>query len=246
MDLATVRTYGPSGGIAPARGLARFRPRNRIRGRVNALVRSGLQRRDLLDRGGLREETIREARLGYWPGDERVEGIYPDRGVWIPRGIVIPWFVGAEIVLIDVRRPQGKPKYVAVRGSRRVGFYPGRSGIVARKPLVIAKGEFDALLLRQELAGLASAVTIGSGGNEPSFRVKNAMLAAAPWIVAVDADEARENSADWWLTRSDRCVRVKPPSGRGKDWTEAHQNGLNLRDWWQETLVRLVHQTTMR
>ncbi len=199
-------------------------------------------RRYLLARG-LEQETIRKARLGYQPSDEWIEGLYPDRKVWVPCGVVIPWFDGGDVALINIRRPQGDPRYVAVRGSQRGGLYPGRSGIVAGQPVVIVEGEFDALLLGQELHGVAPVVTLGSAGNKPSPRVKNALLAAAPWIVAGDNDEAGEKSADGWLSRSDRCVRVSTPEGSGKDWTEAHQSGLDLRAWWHETLVRLGQQT---
>ena len=199
--------------------------------------------RSYLTRRGLREDSVRVARLGYRPADEWVDGIYPDRKVWIPRGIVIPWFDESDVVLINVRRPEGEPKYVAVRGSRRGGVFPGTSGIIAGKPVVIVEGEFDALLLGQELDGLAPVMTLGSAGNKPSARVKNALLGAFPWIVAGDADEAGEKSADGWLSRSDRCVRVAPPKGMGKDWTEAHENGLNLRDWWQGALARLDRQS---
>ena len=192
---------------------------------------------------GLSEETIREARLGSWPEDDSVGGI------WVPRGLVIPWFAGpavagqplaqsADVRLINVRRPEGQPKYLAVKGSHRGGIYPGWSGIVRGKPLVIAEGEFDALLLGQELRGLCSVVTLGSASDRPNPRILNALLKASPWIIAGDADDAGKRSAANWLSRSDRCVRVAPPQERGKDWTAACQNGLDLRVWWQETLAR--------
>ncbi len=204
----------------------------------------GAKARSYLSGRGLREETVREARLGYWPADEHVEGIYPDCKIWIPRGIVIPWFDGSDITLINIRRPEGDPKYVAVRGSHRGGLFPGRSGIVAGKPLVIVEGEFDALLLGQELADVAAVVTLGSAGNKPSARIKNAMLTASRWIVAGDADGAGEKSAEGWLASSDRCVRVAPPQAKGKDWTEAYQNGLDLKTWWQEQLRDLRGQAS--
>lgn len=199
-------------------------------------------RRYLLSRG-LEKETIRKARLGYQPSDEWIEGLYADRKVWVPCGIVIPWFDGGDVTLINIRRPQGNPRYVAVRGSHCGGLYPGRSGIVAGQPVVMVEREFDALLLGQELHGLVPVVTLGSARDWPSPRARNVLLAASPWILAVDNDEAGEKSADEWLSRSDRCVRVRTPEGSGKDWTEAHQSGLDLRACWQETLATLGHST---
>jgi DNA primase len=196
----------------------------------------GTEARRYLVGRGLTEDTIRAARLGLWPEDEWFPGIYADRRVFVPAGITIPWFDGPDVTLLNVRRVQGGPKYQAVRGSRRRGLYPSREGILAGRPLVIVEGELDALLLGQELRGLAAVVTLGSAGTRPSALVLNAMLGASPWIVAGDADGAGHKSADDWLSRSDRCVRVVPPIG--KDWTEARESGIDLRPWWEATLNR--------
>jgi len=88
--------------------------------------------------------------------------------------------------------------------------------------------------LGQELAGLASVVTLGSAGDRPKAAALNAMLGARTWLVAYDADDAGEESAGHWLARSDRCRRVRPPTG--KDWTEAHLSGADLRACWSEII----------
>ena len=195
--------------------------------------------RYLADRG-LTEETIRAARIGYWPEDEWFEGVFPNDRICVPTGIIIPWFDGAGVTLLNVRRDSGKPKYQAVRGSLRGGRYAGRGGIAPGKPLVIVEGELDALLLGQQLLGMAAVVTPGSAGTRPSARALNAMLGASTWIAAGDADAAGNESADAWLARSDRCIRVAPPEG--KDWTEARERGIDLRFWWQSTLDRVARR----
>ena len=58
------------------------------------------------------------------------------------------------------------------------------------------------------------------------------MLAAAPWYVAHDADDAGDKAASEWPARS---IRVKPPDPH-KDWTEAAQAGIDLRRWWTDRL----------
>jgi hypothetical protein len=199
----------------------------------------GNKARDYLIGRGLTETTIRQARLGYWPSDEHFVGIFADRQVWVPRGIVIPWFDGADVVFINIRRPVGDPKYVAVLGSRSKSLYPSRETISVGKPLVIVEGEFDALLVGQALNDLASVVSVGGSGSKPSARVLNSMLGASPWIVAVDADVDGEELAEVWMSRSDRCTRVAPPAGMGKDWSEAHKRGLDLATWWPQTLNRI-------
>ena len=185
---------------------------------------------------GLTDETVKRARLGLLENDSFHDGVFPDKLVCSPAGVVIPWFEGGEVVMVNVRRPDGStPKYWAVRGSRRGGPYPGRSGVSPGMPVVIAEGEFEALLLNQALDGLAPAVTFGSAGDRPSRRQLDPLLAAAPWYVATDADAAGDASADAWSLTSARCRRVRPPA-RHKDWTEAAQAGVDLRRWWGELL----------
>ena len=171
--------------------------------------------------------------------DQRVSGIFPDERVFIPKGIVIPWLDGPDVELLNVRRDEGQPKYVAVKGSRRGGIYPGRSAIASGKPLVIVEGEFDALLLGQELGDAASVVTLGSASSRPTPRALSAMFRGHPWLVAVDADDAGERSARFWLELSGRCFRTAPPSGIGKYWSDAHQAGLDLRAHWASVLQSL-------
>jgi hypothetical protein len=166
---------------------------------------------------GLAEETIRQARLGSAPG----------------RGITIPWFDRIGPTLVNVRRPPGSsPKYMAIRGGRRGGLYPGPGAIRPGLPGVVVEGEFDALLLGQELGELAGVVTLGSASGGPSPEVLAALLGAAPWFVATDADQAGDKAAARWPARA---RRVRPPAPF-KDWTEARQGGVDLRRWWGEIL----------
>jgi hypothetical protein len=76
--------------------------------------------RAYLNARGLTDETIRAARLGLQPEEAHVAGIFPDKPVWVPRGITIPWFGdgGDGLMMVNIRRPEGSdPKYWAVRGS---------------------------------------------------------------------------------------------------------------------------------
>jgi hypothetical protein len=99
----------------------------------------------------------------------------------------------------------------------------------AGKPLIVTEGEFDALLLGQELGELAAVVTLGSASARPEGSTYLAMLPAPAWYVAPDADDAGDKAASGWPARA---IRVKPP--RGKDWTDAHLAGIELRRWWTE------------
>jgi hypothetical protein len=179
-----------------------------------------------LRRRGLDAETIKAARLGYTPE------------VWLPtrdgdrcyraRGVVIPWWDGDRLSLVKIRQPEGtKPKYAeAYRDRPRI--FPGPAVIEPCRLLIISEGEFDALLLAQELGDLAAVVTLGSASARPNPDILGVMLAAPVWYIATDADQAGDKAASGWPARA---VRVRPPDPC-KDWTEATQAGINLRRWW--------------
>src|SRR5262249_47495322 len=101
------------------------------------------------------------------------------------------------------------------------------------RPLIIAEGEFDALLLGQDLHDLAAVVTLGSASSRPEGGILVDLVAAAPWYLALDRDEAGDKAAAGWPARA---IRVRPP-GAYKDWTEAAQARVDLRRWWSDRLA---------
>ena len=180
---------------------------------------------------GLSIGTIRAARLGWTPG---VRPATKDGGSYSARGVVMPWFDGDRLALVKIRQPEGdRPKY-AEAFRDRPNFYPDRRVIRPGRPLVIVEGEFDALLLGQELDDLAAVATLGgTGSSKPDPGILGSMLAATPWFVATDGDDAGDKAAARWETT--RARRVRPPEPF-KDWTEARQAGVNLRRWWADYL----------
>lgn len=183
----------------------------------------GVDALDYLHGRGLTDETIREARLGYAPPLD-----LPGR----PRGVVLAWFDGGRLALVKIRRPEGsRPKYREIFRDRPT-IYPGPDVIRPGRPLVITEGELDALLLGQELADLASVVTLGSASSRPGPATLGAMLSAPVWSIATDNDPAGDKAASGWPARA---RRVRPP-GAFKDWTEARQGGVDLRRWWGDVL----------
>ena len=94
-------------------------------------------------------------------------------------------------------------------------------------PLVVCEGELDCVLLAQALGDLAAVVTLGIASARPEGSTYLAMLPAPSWYIATDGDAAGDKAAAGWPARA---IRVKPPNG--KDWTEAHRAGIDLRRWW--------------
>ncbi len=186
---------------------------------------------------GLTDETIKAARLGWTPGVViPIEGGVKN---WRVAGVVIPWLDGDRLAMVKIRRIgsfKGRKYIEAYRD--RPGIFPGPAVIEPGKPLVVTEGEFDALLLGQAIRDLAAVVTLGSASAGPEADILGMMLAAAPWYIATDADDAGDRAASGWPTRA---VRVRPPVR--KDWTEAHQYGVelghpgvDLARWWTDRL----------
>ena len=181
-----------------------------------------------LEARGLSAETIRAARLG-WADKIRLPK-KDGAGTWPLAGITIPWIDSGRLSRIKVRRLGliTGAKYIEAF-SDSPGVYPSMAAIRPGTPLVAVEGELEALLLGQELAGLASVVTTGSTSSKPGGPAYLAMIRCPQWFAAHDADDAGERAAAEWPARA---VRVRPPAG--KDWTEARQAGIDLRRWWVE------------
>jgi DNA primase len=190
-------------------------------GRENALA--------YLHGRGLTDETIRAAGLGFTPF-VMVPTKAGDRCFRFS-GIVIPWRDGTRLTRVKIRRiDDGKPKY-AEAYSDRPRIFPDRAVIRPGKPLIICEGEFDALLLAQQLPE-ASVITLGSASARTDPSVLSRMLSAPRWFIALDADRAGDSAAAKFPARA---VRVRPP-GEFRDWTESAQAGVNLHRWWSDRL----------
>jgi DNA primase len=180
---------------------------------------------------GLTEATIRAAGLGLTPK------------IWIPKrdgtgsypywGIIIPWKDGDRLRQVRIRlHPEtpSKNKYTSAFADSP-SIYPSSAVIRPGKPLIVAEGEFDALLLAQQVPE-ASVITLGSASARTDLSVLSTMLSAPCWFVALDADQAGDFAAAKFPARA---VRVRPP-GAFKDWTDSAQAGVNLRRWWSDRL----------
>jgi hypothetical protein len=224
---------------SPAKGPTRRRPHatpddNLSRDAAEALVddaiarlwsEAGADSLAYLSGRGLEEGTILAARLGLVDRPLSMPGG--------PLGLVVPWYVGGELALIKLRQPEGRrPKYrqIFIDPALHAGIFPDPEDVRPGRPLIIAEGEFDALLLAQELEDLdVGVITLGSASMRPTSTIRASMLPASPWIVAADADEAGEKFAECWPASA---LRFRPTSP-DKDWTETHARGWNLlRYWW--------------
>lgn len=188
-----------------------------------------------LAKRGIREDTARTWRLGYSPTDRTIAGLF------VPRGVVIPCFVDGALWAVKVRRPVPPapgPKYQQVKGGRTALY--GLDHLAGRRAVIVCEGELDAVLLWQEAGDLADVVAVGSATGRPPLRFLARLAGAASWLVAFDRDEAGEQGAGWWGDYSDRVRRIRPLQGR--DLTDFHQAGGDLRAWVAYHLGRLEEE----
>jgi DNA primase len=194
---------------------------------------------------GLLWKTITQANIGYWPADtwedmnpwglETGDAIPPKR-VWLPRGIVVPWWVGGHLWRVIIRRPispaqkaSGQHTYQTVNGSTNALY--NADALAPACPAVICEGVFDALAVQQEAGDLIAAVACGTTG---AHKVKwLAQLAACrPVLVALDNDEdpaKGEQAGSYWLDALGPIARRWRPYV--DDPAAMLQAGMDLRTW---------------
>jgi len=189
-----------------------------------------------LEARGIRAETIEAARLGFNQADHLISGIY------LRRGITIPWISGGNVCGIKIRRPFANPKYIWVKGQHRSGLYLG-DAIVPGRSTVIAEGELDALLCFQECGDLVGVATLGSASDTPDQQSLEQLLSAPSVFLCYDADDAARAGADRWSGLSQRTRTLRVPAGM--DLTDIHRVTGNLRDWLTAHLHRHRLLTTL-
>ena len=189
----------------------------------------GREALDYLHERGLRDETIRRWGLGWHANDRWCDperwGLDGGKMVWLARGVVIPWLVEGATWHVKVRRFDGKPKYVRVRGGQPTLF--GLDFVTGKRVVVICEGELDAVLLWQEAGDLVDVVAVGSKGAKIPLPFLAHLAGAARWLVALDNDA--DDKANEWGAYSARVRRVRPL--HGNDLTDFYQAGGDLRAW---------------
>ena len=205
---------------------------------------------DYLRHRGFTDDTIRTAVLGYIPfvGDGRWYQDAPENwglsceddlqdGVWLPEGILIPWYAEGYIWKLQIRRLSGlkdaDAKYVQVKGGCE-GLYSG-DAIRVDAPLVICEGEFDALSGQQACSRSAAWVATGATTRARRDRWLARMGLASLVLVAFDEDgvdrngkRSGEEGAAYWEKILPHALRWPPWA---HDLNEMMQHGYNLRTW---------------
>ncbi len=203
---------------------------------------------DWLEKRGIDRATAQWAGLGWNPGDSRGRDLYRDRvawgappaehpdgrkkRLWLPVGLVIPWFApDGSLLRLRIRRPvaDNGPRYYVVPGS-------GMETLIVygdRPVLVVVEAELDAILVAARTR--AGAVALGSAQTKPTARAHRHLERARQIMVALDFDGPGAAAAAWWLATYPRAERWPVPVG--KDPGEAWAAGVDLDAWVSAGLI---------
>jgi hypothetical protein len=188
--------------------------------------------------GWLDQDLYRERAA--WGLDEQLKGDGTPKKLWLPRGVVIPFFdAQGQVERIRIRRPQvsgNEPRYYWVPGSGdNVPVIGGERGAY-----VVVESDLDALLVHHLAGDLAGAVPLGTCSAKPKAEAFAQLQQALCILVALDF-EPRVNAttgrnenpggkaAEWWCRTFEQAKRWPVPAG--KDPGEFFETGGDVRAW---------------
>ena len=198
---------------------------------------AGTRALDYLHRRALNERTLQSWSLGYIAADIRLPGNEwaLQREVYVPRGILIPWFTPTGALTgLKIRKPvrsTERHKYASVTGSTYRLF--GAPTIVVDEPLILVEGEFDAMAAWQALGDFSATVALGTA-RVPDAAELRLLCAARPVLVALDADDKGDDIASQIVALSPNCKRTRPPGH--KDLSDCVQSTTDLTTWFTTAL----------
>ena len=192
---------------------------------------------------GLSDETIIKTGLGWNPRDyywARESWGLPTmmnqttgrpKELWAPKGLVIPMFIGAEIIKVKFRRAnlgqEEKDRYIPIAGgSKSPMIFQGEN----KRVVSVVESELDGILIWQKARDLVTCIALGSAQSRPDIETDEILRQSELILVSLDSDEAGAREAwRWWDEHYENVKRW--PCVRGKDPAEMHQAGIDVRTW---------------
>jgi hypothetical protein len=201
----------------------------------------------------LADETIRQARLGWNPEPLHDKagrwGFLPEhRPIWLPRGLVIPWFAGGYLWRVNIRRPDDDLARDHRPGLTRPAKYIGPAGYAQGlynadalrpgQPAILVEGEIDCLTIAQHAPKLVVPVATGATTHAWRPRWIAKLLTCSQVLLAFDADghDGRDGQAATkgeaaairWQSILPNAIRWRPLWG---DPNQMAHDGANIRAW---------------
>lgn len=180
--------------------------------------------------------VIRRMRLGFHEGDERDQ--WGDLRVFLPRSIVIPWWIGRQVWKLNLRPSPPIPdkKYLLVAGSGN-GLY-NADALNGWSPAIMVEGEMNALSI---LSATDEFVPVATGAVSWARAIQWVALMAQQGevLLAFDRDAPGQQCAMWWQQHLPGSEIIQHPDGV-KDANELMQRDpqRGILDWLGRFSVR--------
>jgi hypothetical protein len=194
-----------------------------------------------LEQRGLTRSTIFAADIGYndrdWYLTPASLGLDREQDVWLPKGLVFPWYVDDALWRVVIRRPvDGSHKYHTVAGASELGHNNcpyNINAIVPGKPVILVEGVLDAIAIQQVAGDIIAPVAVGTtGARRLHWLVRIAW--ASRVLVALDNDQAGASGAAWWLDA------LREQASEWRPWwddpAQMLQDGADVRQWIRDGL----------
>ena len=208
---------------------------------------------DYLAGRGLPLAAVKKYRLGWIPQDiyrpreswglptEISARTGKPKTLWLPCGVVIPSYDADGVHRLQIRQPQGEPRYYWVPGGGDDVLIVGEQ----RRAHVVVESGLDALLVEWLAGDLVGAVPLGTSSAKPKQNAAAALDKSLCILVALDFEPRfneqigkNENpggqAARWWVKTYEQAQRW--PTPWGKDPGEYYQAGGDVRRWIIEGL----------
>lgn len=213
----------------------------------------GEKARQWLNARGLNDDTLRHFQVGYNPVPKAwIDGRCIYGGIVIPhlqRSAGVLW--GVKIRLSQQAKPiwladhpkwkKAAPKYTGVTGSKQNLF--NCDILAGQQYAFVTEGEFDAMLLTQEMGDLAAVITLGGYSGKLGDRWLPTLLPIKRFFLSLDSDASGQLGLSYWQELTGKRGHVASvPSG--KDITEFWQSGGDLKAWSTEFLPAFVSPLT--
>jgi DNA primase len=195
---------------------------------------------------GLTGTTIHAAWLGYNPSGRWSErskwGLGPDAEghirMWLPAGIVIPWYISGALWKLTIRREVVKgdqERYKTISGSANALY--NADTLQPGQPAMLVEGVFDALAVQQVAGDLVAAVASGTSGAR-RVRWLSSLALCSEVLISLDADGPGDEASHYWCEVLENAQRHRPYYA---DPSQMLQDEQDVRDWVLSGLIAALN-----
>ena len=219
---------------------------------------AGKDRRAWLNARGISDATIKQSRMGWIDQsagfDSESWGLIPEtdqngskRQIWIPAGLIIPFFLDGMPVRLRVRQSKENldNRYILVIGSATMYFdYSRHTGACPDtvKPALITESELDGWLLHEQLGDKYRVFASGSASTRPD-KYTHGVIRDIPKILNLDDDTAGHAEQKWWHNQYQQVFTLY--SEFGKDPGDSYEVGIDIRAWGLDGL-KLIPEVVLK